>query len=211
MDCLTKCCGRCGQEKPLSDFYFSKTRNKPTSYCKLCQSAAALAWFGTHKKPKLARTEAELKQRRYESVRRWITKNAANTAQQRAWQQAYKDRDPERARQQRAASKNRKRFKELGREHSFSWLDWLVVLQVFENKCAFCGAVECFLDLEHIVSAWEGGHHIVGNVVPACRPCNAQKNKRTITKFAELRGIPSERVHEILQLAKCESIALGGE
>jgi 5-methylcytosine-specific restriction endonuclease McrA len=46
----------------------------------------------------------------------------------------------------------------------------------FNNCCAYCGQ-EGDMQIEHVEPMSEGGLHDIGNIVPACGPCNY--NKRT--------------------------------
>ena len=42
----------------------------------------------------------------------------------------------------------------------------------FSNRCAYCGQ-EGDMQIEHVEPISEGGAHDIGNIVPACWPCNA--------------------------------------
>ena len=81
-----------------------------------------------------------------------------------------------------------------GVSSGFGVHDWDDALEAFNHSCAYCGAPNCVLDLDHFVSMNHGGGNVPGNVVPACRPCNAQKATRTVEEFAAVSRIPPERV-----------------
>lgn len=56
--------------------------------------------------------------------------------------------------------------------------EWLAVLALYENSCAYCGkeltdSFDCTQD--HVIPLSKGGTHSIDNVVPACRVCNARK------------------------------------
>ena len=44
----------------------------------------------------------------------------------------------------------------------------------FGNRCAYCGQ-EGDMQIEHVEPISEGGAHDIGNIVPACWPCNSSK------------------------------------
>jgi uncharacterized protein YdaU (DUF1376 family) len=53
---------------------------------------------------------------------------------------------------------------------------------VFERDgemCAYCGAVDVPLQLDHVVPRSRGGSDQPFNLTPACRPCNSSKGART--------------------------------
>ena len=213
-DSHSKHCPNCSTTKPVQgNFYKSASSSDGYSgYCIVCQKARANAWHRAlppdRRVAKNARDTAkraatvEARVRRSATVQRWINKSPENLAKQRAWQAAYKKRDPYLQRIRNAVNNNRRRYKALGLEpNDFQFLNWFMVLEQFEHRCAFCGAQDALLDLEHLVPAVEGGANTVGNVVPACRPCNAQKNRRTLAEFSTLRGITPERIAAIKRLA----------
>lgn len=216
---LTKTCPRCSERKlATGNFYKSgKSSDGYAGYCISCTKEAAKSW--QNKLPedrRRSKSKADWQRRKHdpeaarkhaEQQKLWADKNRATLREKhRAWSKAYKGRDPVRARQQNAVSNNRQRCKRLGyppERNSFQWVDWLAVLDRFEACCAFCGAGDCALDLEHLQPIQHGGANAVGNVVPACRPCNAQKFTRTLDEFAALRGLTAP------QLAAIRSVAAG--
>jgi len=73
-------------------------------------------------------------------------------------------------------AQQKRRAVKVGKEASFSVEDWKQVLQVFGNKCSYCGKVLMEACQDHFVPLSKGGHHIMGNVLPSCRSCNSSKN-----------------------------------
>lgn len=112
----------------------------------------------------------------------------------RVWSNAYKKRDPERRRMQNQIQNNRARAKKMALPNTFQYSDWLAVLELFEHRCAFCGADSALLDLEHLVAMTQGGPNTPGNVVPACRPCNANKWRKTLEQFCLERGLDAGQI-----------------
>jgi hypothetical protein len=208
----TKTCPRCNQSHPpVGNFYRSgKSPDGYTGYCIPCTKAAAVAWQKSlpedrrrsKNKADWERRKRDPEQRRRaaEYQKRYAVENPEKM---RAWQQAYKDRDPERRRQMNAVHNNHARAKRLGLESNFKWIDWCEVLEAFENRCAFCGTGQVLLDMEHVVPLTKRGANTVGNVVPACRPCNAQKSGRSLEEFARIRGLSEAEISRISTVALC--------
>jgi 5-methylcytosine-specific restriction endonuclease McrA len=72
----------------------------------------------------------------------------------------------------------------------------------FGNCCAYCGSGGD-MQIEHVEPISEGGAHDIGNIVPSCWPCNA--NKRTSDMETWFRSQPffSElRLHRIRQVIR---------
>ena len=76
--------------------------------------------------------------------------------------------------------------------------DWQKVLKEFDNQCAYCGSTDG-LEQEHIVPVAKGGRYEIGNIVPACRHCNASKNDRDLIEwYSTTDAFNPDRLHHIL-------------
>lgn len=51
------------------------------------------------------------------------------------------------------------------------------------GRCAYCGISPEFLEIDHVVPLKRGGRHAIGNLLPACRPCNRAKSARLLVEF----------------------------
>ena len=69
--------------------------------------------------------------------------------------------------------------------------EWKSVLEEFDYKCAYCGADED-LEQDHIISVKKGGLYTVGNIVPACRRCNASKGEKEVFEWFKLQDFYDE-------------------
>lgn len=58
-----------------------------------------------------------------------------------------------------------------------------LVLQRDGEKCAYCGAVDVNLELDHIHPRSRGGADEPENLTPACKPCNASKGAKTVSEW----------------------------
>lgn len=62
--------------------------------------------------------------------------------------------------------------------------DWGKIKQdIFKNECAYCGAKELKLQMEHLImfNRSEYGLHHPGNVVPVCAKCNSRTKREDKT------------------------------
>lgn len=202
----TKRCPRCGLTKLAGGSFYKSGASADgfAGYCKQCTSEKSVEW---HKALPADRRSSKNKadwerfkslpseeklarnRKRYEASKRWINASPENKAKQREWQLAYKLRDPEKRRLMNQIHNNRQRAKKLGLPSTFQYVDWLRVLEVFAHRCAFCGAEKALLEVEHLDALTAGGPNTPANVVPACRPCNAQKWRKTLEQFCAERGI----------------------
>ena len=57
------------------------------------------------------------------------------------------------------------------------------LLEKFSRKCAYCGAQNVPLEIEHITPKSRGGSNRASNLTLACRPCNQRKGNQTATEF----------------------------
>ncbi len=73
------------------------------------------------------------------------------------------------------------------------------MLEKWQRTCAYCGAQEVMLQVEHILSRAKGGTDWLGNLALACEPCNRAKGTQDIRDF--LAHDP-ERLAHILAQAK---------
>lgn len=63
-------------------------------------------------------------------------------------------------------------------------VEWLAILEEFDNACAYCQTREGVLQMEHLTPLSRGGRNTHANVVPACGSCNCRKGTRTLLQFA---------------------------
>jgi 5-methylcytosine-specific restriction endonuclease McrA len=72
----------------------------------------------------------------------------------------------------------------------------------WERKCAYCGAYNVSLQIEHIHPKAKGGTNRVSNLCLACGPCNLKKGTQDIEVF----GFPQEEAR-CLEESVCTSQA----
>jgi len=64
--------------------------------------------------------------------------------------------------------------------------DWRRILQRHRQACAYCGRSGVPLQQEHVIPIARGGRHSVGNLVPACQPCNGSKGSKLLVEWRYL-------------------------
>jgi 5-methylcytosine-specific restriction endonuclease McrA len=57
------------------------------------------------------------------------------------------------------------------------------LLEKWQRKCAYCGAKNIPLEVEHITPKSRGGTNRISNLALACRACNERKGSQTATEF----------------------------
>jgi len=65
-------------------------------------------------------------------------------------------------------------------EHGLSDTRW-AALSAAWGGCAYCGATGRPLQRDCVLPISRGGRYTLGNVVPACGPCNASKGNQEVT------------------------------
>ncbi len=59
------------------------------------------------------------------------------------------------------------------------------LLEKWGRTCAYCGAKDVPLEIEHILCRARGGTHRVSNLTLACEPCNVKKGTQLIEDFLD--------------------------
>lgn len=55
------------------------------------------------------------------------------------------------------------------------------------GRCAYC-VTRPWEHLDHVIPIARGGRHSIGNLLPACQPCNQSKNSRLLAEWRYLGG-----------------------
>jgi 5-methylcytosine-specific restriction endonuclease McrA len=202
-------CSLCGETKPLEGGFYprKKTKRDPSGWrcrCIDCEKVLGRICAQEWKERYPEKYAAQLEKAKLEmpAVRQ--------TSEYREWNNAYKKEYNKRP-EAREVLRDRWRIKNallkveefspegviqraITLEGKFTRADWLALIDAFDKSCAYCGE-ETKLTLEHLTPLSRGGKTEVGNIVPACSPCNSSKRARTVEEF-----LP-ERAAEIRQRA----------
>ncbi len=73
------------------------------------------------------------------------------------------------------------------------------LLEKWGRKCAYCGATDTPLQVDHVRPKARGGTDRVSNLAPACGPCNQAKGAQPVEAFLARRP---ERLRKVLAQAK---------
>jgi len=63
--------------------------------------------------------------------------------------------------------------------------EWNRVLERHRHECFYCGGHhrDSPLTIDHIIPLAKGGRHAIGNLIPACQPCNSSKHARLLVEW----------------------------
>lgn len=144
------------------------------------------------------RYREENRQRIYARQKRWQNENLEH---HKAYQHEYGKRwSKENADKVRLTAANRYARMRLngGGALDITERDWSRMLAIYGHCCAYCGSDGDgeTLHMDHVVPLARGGRHSIGNVVPACPPCNYNKNDRLVTEWRY--GFYSRRVRRLM-------------
>jgi HNH endonuclease len=93
---------------------------------------------------------------------------------------AFAGRMPHSSTCSRHCSRKRGRLARRAREHgapgTHTWSQVMRIHMLFNRQCAYCSAhIPGLPDPDHVVPLSRGGHNSIGNILPCCRACNADK------------------------------------
>lgn len=108
-------------------------------------------------------------------------KRAADPAAALDYARNYRAGNRERVAQWDAKKKARRRGA-IGSER-ISAECWHFIKAMHFNRCAYCGAQDEALQMDHIKALSRGGSHTAANIVPACGDCNNSKNARDVFEW----------------------------
>jgi 5-methylcytosine-specific restriction endonuclease McrA len=56
------------------------------------------------------------------------------------------------------------------------------LMKLYKSSCIYCGSKQ-EIQADHVIPISRGGRHSIGNLVPACRNCNARKHNKLIVEW----------------------------
>lgn len=181
----TKRCPRCGETKPLEDFYRDRSsRDGRYSRCKTCFLPEARERMreyanrpGVRERANARsraryRTDGAHRERLAEQNRKWVLANwEKRLAVSRAWMR--------RNREKVNAQTQRQRARRRASEGSYSTAEWDALRAQYQHRCLACGE-QRLLTPDHIVPISKGGTSYIENIQPLCLSCNHRKSTQTI-------------------------------
>ena len=191
-----KTCTKCGETKPLSDFFARKGAiDGRMSSCKTCKTASTYSW--REKNADRWRQYVKLEQSRPHRIAHIASYRASekgrevsrlherkqSTKEKRA---AYLAANPDRAEAYNANRNARRRSKTLG-VGSVGHEEWMAIKRQHGFRCHYCGCSPHRLTRDHYIPLNKGGLHAASNIVPACLSCNSAKRDLLPEEFAAFR------------------------
>lgn len=174
---MTRACGRCGSD--------ISHKRKDAKYCsRTCKCAAHQARTVScpelrerrHRKDR-ARYAGEAERRRQYAREVYWANPEAFRDYSREWRQQH----PHRRRSQRDLRAN------LIESHPdyrpFPEWEWERLKRRWNYSCAYCGASDVRLEMDHVVPISRGGRHAIANILPACVSCNRSKFNHFLSEW----------------------------
>jgi len=213
----TKKCSKCGETKPVGEFYKrSVSKDGLNYYCKECSKASASQWNKEHPEQKYAANRRwqknhpeHVRAKGRERMKRWYKRHPE---QGRAARARWYKRHPERG---CAASAHwikthpeypaswRKEHREETRRYcntrrslkralpaTLTNKEWQQIKLLAGNACTYC---DCKFSSklkavqDHFIPLSKGGAYTKENIVPACQSCNSRKGNKVFKDIHEAR------------------------
>lgn len=186
----SKRCTKCGETKPLTEFYRkSERKDRHASWCKQCSRIRQSQHYYQegYKEARRQRAHEHYLLNRdaiceRERQRRLLLGHKELRA---AWNLKWRREHPDYTQQWRKkypeaakATSHRRRALLANAEGSFTAEEWLALLAQYPN-CPRCGrpfADTCPATMDHIVPLSRSGSNGIGNIQPLCGSCNSAKH-----------------------------------
>ena len=157
-----KKCHLCNVVKPVTEFWTSKGHNDGfQSRCIPCE-----------KKYQHDRRD-KYRPRQYRLRKKWREENPERNKEY--------NRQYARDNKEIWMAKNRRRTAKQ-RENSTYYISKKQLKKLYRGPCVYCGATGK-MTLDHVVPINRGGAHSIGNLVPACGPCNFSKGQKLLIEW----------------------------
>lgn len=113
------------------------------------------------------------------------------------------------------ARRMRRRGREFEAHGTYTWGQVVHLWVGFHKACAYCQQPTALTDIqaEHVIALSNGGANNVGNILPSCGPCNADKRDLTLDAWKadrERRALPPVVTHWEADDPKYQHLTLRG-
>lgn len=196
-DCLSsgiKWCSSCHETKLITEYH--TCRGKPLGMCKMCECNRSKE----NKEATKYYYRSEVKEKRRKASSQWhrthdkehkqeiYARHNARKRERYATDAAYRE----------SVIASNRAYKD-NLQGDLTGDDWLNVLSVFNNSCAYCGAT-INLTRDHVVPVSMGGLNTKHNIVPACKSCNSSKHNNEIVEwYKHSKYFSKERLAKIMK------------
>lgn len=183
-----KTCTKCGETKPLEDFYAKR------GTCKICFGARQAIYRSENReaeRQRSARHYAETRDARLEYARqRWPSVAEVRREQQKVWrennrelyletQRRWREENPQILRMHRARRRGRLAAADTQAFTQMELLEHYAAMGY--DGCAYCGGL--YEHDDHIIPLFRGGTHTLDNLAPACAKCNLSKGGKYLARW----------------------------
>lgn len=183
----------CTCHKHRLESFFSKARNRKDGLyqqCKACNKKASQKYYKENRDKILVSVKAYSKRpivaaRIHKYCKQYYVKHRVeqlaaakqwrrdNLERRRLYIQEWNKKNRKKVRAYQKAYKIRR----YGTNPELTERGWQILLSVFRGCCAYCKRKLSKLEQDHVLALSRKGRHAIGNVVPACRSCNATKGQ----------------------------------
>jgi len=188
----SKPCTKCGQILSFDLFKIDKRlASGRASICKPCNAKQTLVYVESDRDKVRASSRNHYRrnpEKRILNSTKWAKDNpdkrlvieakyrAGHREETQARSADWNDRNPER--RQRYKLERRARLENNG---VYLILD-KELSKLYASTCFYCGT-NSQIEADHIIPISRGGQHSIGNLIPACRSCNAEKGKKYLIEY----------------------------
>jgi 5-methylcytosine-specific restriction endonuclease McrA len=189
-----KLCTRCRVLKSVREFgRDARHSDGLQSWCRPCIAEWTRLRYAERQEEKLAKLRAD----RAANPEKWRnygrTAYHRNPEYHRERQRRYRLSDLNKAKARQLASRRRHPEAHCRREHirrarkmmnggAYSLRDVQRLLRRYGGKCAYCGKSKA-MTMDHVIPISRGGTSFIGNLLPACKPCNSSKGDRVLVEW----------------------------
>lgn len=190
----SKACKNCKQIKELSLFKKEKkSASGVGSICYKCHAAKCAAYrLANPEKVKASQKATYDKDpaKRVANSQKWASNNASRRKEIEAKYRAnHRQEVQERSEKWRLAHPHKTKEYKLRRRARLENNGQFLILpkeikRLYQSPCFYCGGLDR-IEADHLIPVSKGGRHSIGNLVAACRWCNASKGNRFITEWKQ--------------------------
>lgn len=177
-------CSECNEGKPRGDFAFGVLRCRPCQQRRQSTPEQQQRNYARNRARRVAEPEwrARVNALKTQCRGRDDPERERELAACRRARWAAKD--PERARVSNINRCARRRARRRGLPATLTDAQYVAIIRAYGDCCAYCGAAGV-LEQDHLIAYAQPGcpGHTPGNVVPACRSCNASKREWSLAEW----------------------------
>lgn len=198
----TKTCPDCKQIKSVDDFHNQTRRlDGKATYCKDCFRVRIYASRKKHpetNKKSVAKWRANNQEQVIANKKAWYEANKEKVnVQKREWRKNNKDKLNEMYKRSYAKHSDKYIVNARNRYVKKKGVERKLVtksdyLKMYQKPCIYCGSYDR-IEIDHIQPIEKNGRHAIGNLAPACLPCNRSKSDLYVMQW---------RIREIKKLGR---------